>query len=432
MLKRPEYYNYAFLIFLFSIVALLPHWAYHLPVSSSAEREVIAVADAMAAQGTWKLPSFAGKPGAILPYWLATAGHLLIPEALFGYRIFFILVGLCFLAWWYVFMRNFLGHQVAAYSLAIFLACFPLTFFLFQANPFSLGTFFLASAHFTFYAYLKNREGYHLWTFYGSLALAAITGGPLLLLLSCTILLVYLMFKIKLNDRMLSSVKAGRGMLAVVVVSLPCYFVALPAVDAPFLHKLFSSGIPEEALTGEAFYYPLLFLLALLLPFSGFLPKAFGIAWKLKVRKDLFMLSCLAMLSILLWFAFAEVSYLPQLLLATPYAAMMTGLLFSQQAGRSWSRMGVYFGSGILILVVLAIIAGLYWYLPIFGHYSWLGWGGAAVLCTGTVAYFVLWSKKKTDVGLLVLCFSLLLFSTCILEVFRYQPQLLAEMSRFW
>lgn len=432
MLKRPEHYNYVFYFFLFTTLALLPHWSFHLSAASLAERDVFAVADLMAGKGQWSLPDSAIQKWTILPYWLATAGHFIFPEGLFGYRILFILISIGFLARWYTFLSEYLGTQTASFSISILLACGPLTFFFFQANPFSLVTLFIASSLFSFFAWLKKKEQFSLWSFYVSLALTTITGGPLLLLLTCIIMVVYLMFKIKMNERMLASIKAGKGLSAVILFSLLCWFIAFGGIKNFSLQRLFSAEVPETSFTGEAFYFPFLFLLVLLLPFSGFLPKAFSTAWRLKVRKDLFMMSSLALLIILLWCVVVEESSIQQILPAAPFAVMAIGLLFSQQAGRNWNKMGVYFGSGTLLLIVSALIAGVFWFLPELEEYSWLAYSGAVVLFSGTITCFMFWAKKKTDYGLFILCFSFLLFSACFMEVFRYQPSLLMELARLW
>ncbi|WP_017731953.1 glycosyltransferase family 39 protein [Nafulsella turpanensis] len=430
MFKRSEHYNYVYFIFLLATAALLPHWAFHLPVASSVEKEIITVAGAMAASGSWTLPSSAFLPGSLLPYWLATAGHLLLPEGFLGYRMFFILISLCGLFSWYYFMRDHLGHQVGAFCIGIFIACLPLSSSFFQANPFSLATIFIATSLFSFYAYLKKRESYNLWILYGSLALGTLSTSPLLLLLPLLIIIIYLMFKIKMTGKMMATIRAGRGMLAVFLIILPCYLLALPKKEVDMVQNLFLATSPTMAFAaGEAFYLPLLFLLGLLLPFAGFLPKAFAIAWKWKVKKDLLMLICLALLTILLWYMLSEEVLLYQLLPATPYAVMATGFLFSQQTGRSWKKMGINFGSACLLIISLAVVAGLLFYLPEGLENNWFLWVGCVALLLGLGSCFFLWSRKQTDLGLFILCFSFFLFNACLMEAMRYQPQIFMEAT---
>ncbi len=415
MINRPDnHYTYMFGgLFLLHAFALL-YLASAPRFSTSYENEIIEVASRMAATGEWGIPRLesgeAIYPIPPLAYWFSAAGHWLLPGSRLGYRLFSIIAHLLgFCGFFYVTARS-LDARTSFYSSCIIASGMLVTWQAQSATPESLGALFICAALAGFYLYLTTAENKYFWLIYLSLAAALLSKGLVAVILPLIILVIYLMFRIKMNAANLKKIQIGKGLLLSFMLGLPWFLYAAIADNSDWIlhfadsiHWLQKSS--PRAQDG-AFYLPFIFIIITLIPFGFFLPKSFGYSWKFRHRKSFMLLSAISLLVFLLFFAFSE-SFLPDSLLpAIPFAAVLIAYQLSQLNGRPLSKMRMYIGVGGIIAMAVFLPMVLFYALN-----EGMGEGTErlyyiimlAVLPAGSLIALLLWQMKRTDEGMIVL-----------------------------
>ena len=286
-------------------------------------------------------------------------------------------------------------------------------------------TIFLFSTLSGFFLHLKSYQKSYFWLIYISIALAILSAGIKGLLFPVLILFIFLMFRIKMNGQTLEKVNFGKGILFSLLICLPWFLFAGWYLDAQSIYESFFfhpwKGNKIELYGWEtAFYLPFLFIVLSILPFGLFLPGAFVYCWKLRQKKPLLLLSALGLLIILVFYAFPDLFYPHYLLPALPFAAILVGYQLSCISGRPLSKMKLYTGVGGTALLALGLPAGLFFLLAETvsqTQLSLLFYLLLIILPLGTISSFVLWQKKKTDEGMMVLTISYVVFNLLLVQL---------------
>lgn len=434
MLNRPEnIFTYLFASLLFLLAAVLLYWGFRFPAFGY-ETHIFEASWYSIQEGGHSLPRLPNGEQLyhtpILPYWISSLGGLLVGNSSLGFRLLHIALAIAGVWGFFRVARQYLDARAAFYSCCVLAASLPFGWQMMLATPDSLAALSVSSALLTFYLYLKTRKEKYFWLLYGSLAAGILSKGLLPLVLSLFSMVVYLMFKIKMDVHTLRKIRAGKGSLMVLLLSAPWFIYAGFQTGGTwlqvFFHDYHIGRFFGETETAEApFYQAFLYSILLILPFGVFLPGGFSYSWKYKVKKDLLFLSALSLMVILFFFAFSDTFYPHYLLPALPFAALLVGYRFSSLAGRSLIKLtGV---PGIALLVILSFGLPVYLFMLLQGKsgsfsgldlslfYILLG-----ILPLATLSCLYLWHRKKTDAGVCLLTLSYLLFN--LLLMWRLAP----------
>lgn len=442
MINRPEnIYRYLFIALLAALAVLLFLWASFMPASSNYEAELMEAASVMVAKGAWGIPQLENGQTLyhtpILPFWLAAAGHVLLPDSYLGYRLFQLLLALLAFRGYFFVLRQYLDARTAYYSGCVLISAL---FFCWQLNlgtPDSLYALSICTAVFAFFLYLKTNEARYFWWLYGSIAIGILSKGLLPLVILLLIISIHLMFRIKMNSSTFKKIRFGKGMGLVLLLVLPWYVYAGIKTDGAWLSLFWQEYhinryFAESGSAGGAFYLPFAYVLLGLLPFGVFLFRALPYGWRYRVRKDLLLLSLLSMLIILIFFAFSNTFYPHYILSALPFGAVLIAYRLSQAAGRSLLKMNV--SLGIVLLCILAVGVPVYLYYMLSPVPESPVQDVLFVLLLllpplATISCLFFWTKKRIDAGISVLSFSYLLFNGILMyfvvhhEVLEVLPQ---------
>lgn len=431
MLNRPEnIFTYLFAALLFLLAAIVLYWGYRFPAFGY-ESHFFEASSFSIQEGGYLLPRLPnGKllyHTPILPYWISSLGHLLIGNSSLGFRILPIILVLGGLWGFFSVARKYLDARAAFYSCCVLAASLPFCWQMMLATPDSLSALSVCSALLAFYLYLKTRKEKYFWLLYGSLAVGILSKGLLPLLLSLSSMVVYLMFKIKMDVHTLRKIRVGKGFIFVLLLSAPWFIYAGLQTGGTWLQVFFQNypigryfGGPEA---GEApFYQPFLYVILLILPFGVFLPAAFSYSWKYKVKKDLLFLSALSLLVTLFFFAFSDTFYPHYLLPALPFAALLIGYRFSSLAGRSLIKLTGIPGIALLVLLSFGLPVSIFMLLQetsgsLSGVELGLFYVLLGILPLATLCCLYLWQRKKTDAGLCLLTLAYLLFNLLLMRL---------------
>jgi 4-amino-4-deoxy-L-arabinose transferase-like glycosyltransferase len=428
MINRPDKtYRYFFISLLSVLAAVLLFWAAYIPPVNSYELEIMEAASGMVDRGDWGTPRHAHGEiiyhTPILPFWLAAAGHVLLPDSPLGYRLFNIVLALAAFTGFYTLICLYLDARTAFYSSGVLAGALFFSWQLQLATPDSLYALSICTAVFAFYLYLKTTQSHYFWYLYGSLVLGLLSKGLIAFIIPLLIMVIHLMFRIKMNKASFQRIRFLRGIGLILLLVLPWYvYIAFETGgdwfyrfwDEYHLERYFGDGQS----TGNAFYLPFAYGFLGLLPMGVFLFRALPFGWKYRVRKDLMLLCLLGILVILTVFAISSSFYPHYILPALPFGAILIGYRLSQAAGRSLFKMNV--SLGIILLGLLAVVAPVYLYFsfPLNLEKGYLNSLYVMMLLlppVGTAVCFGLWFKKKTDEGIFILSLSFLFFNALLM-----------------
>ena len=428
MTNRPEnVYSYMFTGLLALQAIILFYWAATMPIASAYEGEIMRAAAQMVKSGNWFMPRLADHKVVyhtpILAYWLAAAGHVLFPKNLIGFRLLNILFYLPAFWGFFVLSKKYLDARTAFFSCCILVSSLAFTWQMQLATPDGPAAIFFCGALAGFYLILKTNDHKFFWLLYGCLAAGLLIKGLVSLLLPLLIMMVYLMFKIKMNGAVLKKLLPGKGFLLLLLLCVPWYLYAGIQEQGNWLSRFWTDYHWQQYFSDNpqaegAFYMPFLYLILMMLPFGIFLPLSFSYSWKYRIKKDLLLLSLLSIILILLFYAFSGTFYPHYLLAALPLSALAIGYRFSSKAGRSLLKMGMNVEIGIMALLAI-LIPFACWYIlkeDVEGNHSLtlLFIFLLAILPLGTMGTGVLWANKRTDDGMTLLAISYLLFSAIL------------------
>lgn len=444
MINRPENtYRYLFIALLAALAVLLMVWASIMPAGSHYEAQLMEAASVMVARGSWGIPQLENGltlyHTPILPYWLAAAGHMVLPGSYLGYRILQLLLVLFAFRGYFNVLRLYLDARTAYYSGCVLMSALFVGWQSMLSTPDSLYALSICTAVFSFFLYLKTNQSRYFWWLYGGIALGILSKGLMPLVIVLLIFIIHLMFRIKMNSATLEKIHFGRGMGLVALLVLPWYIYAGFKIGGEWLSHFWQEYhvnryFGEPGVAEGAFYLPFGYVLLGLLPFGVFLFRALPYGWRYRVRKDMLLLCLLSMLIILLFFAFSNTFYPHYILSALPFGAVLIGYRLSQAAGRSLLKMNV--SLGVVLLSILAVAVPVYLYsimasLPESPFQYGLFMLLLLLPPLATIACLFLWTKKQTDAGISVLSFGYLLFVALLMYFVEFHDVLEVLPQRF-
>lgn len=428
MINRPDKtYRYFFIGLLSVLAAVLLFWAACIPPVNSYELEIMEAASGMVNSGDWATPRNAHGEmiyhTPILPFWLAAAGHVLLPDSPLGQRLFNIVLALLAFTGFYALICLYLDARTAFYSSCVLASALFFSWQLQLATPDSIYALSICTAVFAFYLYLKTTQSHYFWYLYGGLALGLLSKGLIAFIIPLFIMVIHLMFRIKMNKASFEKIRFLRGIGLVLLLVLPWYVYIAFETGGNWFYRFWNEYhleryFGDETSAGNAAYLPFAYGILGLLPMGVFLFRALPFGWKYRVRKDLLLLCLLSILVILTAFAFSSSFYPHYILPALPFGAILIGYRLSQAAGRPLLKMNVSLGILLLSLLAVAVPAYLYYSFPLIPEKSYLNSLYVMMLLlppVGTAACLWLWFKKKTDEGIFTLSLSFLLFNALLM-----------------
>lgn len=226
-------------------------------------------------------------------------------------------------------------------------------------------TFWLFLSLLCFYGYYRERVGPFLWGFYGSMALATLTKGPVAPVLLCASLLIFLFMEG--NLAFLKEMKLARGIVLYCLIAAP-WFVIISIREKEFFDFFFIDQhllrfiSTKHKRSGPVYYFiPVLF--GGMLPWSLYLPRAFAMAWKKSECRLFAIWSTL----VFVFFSLSGSKLPPYILPAFPALAIPIAVLFHEYRESSFKRHREI--AGISVIMAVFALAVLLYLSPSFMKY---------------------------------------------------------------
>lgn len=261
-------------------------------------------------------------------------------------------------------------------------------------------TFWLFLSLLCFYGYYRERKSAFLYGFYAAMALATLTKGPVAPVLLCATIFVFLLTE--RNISFAKQMKPVRGLLLYLLIAAP-WFVIISLrekefFDFFFVDQHFLRFISTKHKRGGPVYYFIPVLLAGMLPWSFFIPRAVLSAWK---RPDcrLFLLWSAIVFA---FFSLSGSKLPPYILPLFPTVSVVVGGLFHDRAGSPFRKPWEIIACG-LFMAILAFSCLVYFSPSFMAYIADVSMDAPGI--TGDLRHFSLWISFTASVCLVLLFF---------------------------
>lgn len=388
-------------------------------------------------RGDWVVPTFnnelrTDKPP--LHYFFMKVAYAVGGVTPFAARLFSVFAGVCLVAFVYLITKQSLGDAVAFWASLILIASIQLGMQFHLAVPDPYLIFFLTMGVLCFYQAEQTHKGVWYLTGYAAVSLATLAKGPVAVVFSGLMVLLFLWSQGRLSWRMLWDIKLPHGVLIFCLLVLPWYIWVGIATDGVWLEKFFlQHNVGRFTATMEGHGgFPLasfVIIVAALIPFSFFAPQAIRYAWQNRRTQPLLALCLIGVAVVGVFFAFSRTILPSYPEPAVPFFAILLASYFvhamrTGEGGRSW-----LWSAGIYAVIACAIpVAG---YLALQQDASLQPMAGVAGYCIILSAggiFGVYWIYKKqrqralTGYAVSVTVFLLIFFYIILPRMDDYNP----------
>lgn len=321
-------------------------------------------------RGDWVVPTFndalrTDKPP--LHYYFMKVGYNVFGINPFAARIFSSLMGMLTIVVVFLFTRKLLNETVAFYASLILISSLQLAVQFHLAVPDPYLIFFLTCGWLSFaYAFINNKTVYY-YLFYSAIAFATLAKGPVAIVFSGLLVLIFLLAQRKFTWQTLMQVKVIQGTLLFLLVVLPWYIAVGIETQGEWLEQFFFKHNVNRFTSSMEGHggFPLasfVIVLGALMPFSFFFPQAFKIIWKDQKQNPFIQFCGIAMLLVVIFFAFSRTILPNYPEPAVPFFAILIAYFFHHiQTTDNLKRFRVTINA-VLYFIVAMLMPVVVWF----------------------------------------------------------------------
>lgn len=307
----------------------------------------------MAERGDWVVPTFNDKLRTDKPplhYFFMRLSYSIFGNGAYGARFFSAIFGVLTVLLTFLLARSFIDEKTASYATFALLASlgFVAQFHLAVPDPYLI--FFITAALGCYLYYEQDYGRKYLYFAYIAVGLGVLTKGPIAIVLPGMGIFFYMIYKRKLNLKELLLLNPPLGILIILVIAGPWYYLVHVQTDGAWTqgffldHNVNRFNAPKEGHSG-GFWLPTAYALGMLLPFSVFIPQAIRKAFK---EKSDLLIFCLVTIACMLFFFSLASTKLPGYTSPLfPFAAIVIGNYLRQietvNAKWVWTSLVVFF-----------------------------------------------------------------------------------------
>ncbi len=308
----------------------------------------------------------------------------------FAARIFSSVMGILTVLCVYLFGRKLAGESTALFASLILIASLQLAIQFHLAVPDPYLIFFLTFGWLSFIYGFSFRKHLFYYLFYIAVGLGTLAKGPVAIIFSGLLVLIFLIAQRKLSIKTLFETKVVQGFFILLAIVLPWYFAVSQATDGEWIAQFFLKHNVNRFTSSMEGHggFPLASLviaIGALIPFSFFFPQAFRLTWKEQKSNPFLQFSGIAMSIVIVFFALSRTILPNYPEPSLPFFAILLGYFFSRIAERrdEIRKQKLYVNAIAYLIVAIA--------LPIV---VWIGLGKEDSLqaLQGVAVYFLLLS----------------------------------------
>lgn len=291
----------------------------------------------MTQRGDWIVPTFnnelrTDKPP--LHYYFMRMAYGLFGVNSFSARIFSVVMGVVLLVVIYLFVSSLSSSAAGVWSVLTMVVSIQLSVQFHLAVPDPYLIFFLSSGLFSFYYGYKSNQQIFLFLSYASIGLATLAKGPVAIVFAGLTGLLFILTQERFSLNMLKRIKILHGIIIFLLVVLPWYVLVGVKTNGAWLEGFFiqhNVGRFTNTMEGHGGFplSSLVIVLVALLPFSFFTPQAIHWAWKNRKSESHLYFCLIAMMVVVVFFAFSRTILPSYPEPAVPFLAVLLGCYFA-------------------------------------------------------------------------------------------------------
>lgn len=321
----------------------------------------------MLVSGDYIMPYFNGQLRTDKPplhYFFMAVAYKMFGVSAFSARFFSAVFGALTILISFLFCRKYLGEKAGWLTSMVLLSSLHFNFQMRMSVPDPYLIFFMTAGFMCFYTFLIEKRTFWILLMYVCFGLGLLTKGPIALALPGLIMLVFLIWTKRFNWTMIRSFQIPAGIIIVLLISLPWYWLNYKASNGLwtegffFKHNLqrFSDTMEGH---GGFFLLPLIMVIAGLLPLGVFCIQAMFLAWKQRANEVLLYCLCIV-LGIIIFFSFSQTKLPNYTAPAYPFIAILLGFLLSEFGGLNFSLKKTKWAFSFYTIIAFALPAAVY------------------------------------------------------------------------
>lgn len=318
-----------------------------------------------------------------LHYYFMQSGYALFGINPFAARIFSVIMGVLLVVAVYLFVQQLLDEPTAQLAALLLIASIQLSIQFHLAVPDPYLIFFLTFGLLAFlYAYTTGRSRYY-YVCYISLGLATLAKGPVAIVFSGLIVLIFLICQKNFSWSTLLKIKLIPGTLLFLLIVLPWYVTVGIYTNGEWLEEFFLKHNVNRftsSMEGHGGFPFASFFIVLggLIPFSLFFPQAFRYAWKMQRTNPIVQFCGIAMAVVVLFFAFSRTILPSYPEPALPFFAILLSAFFQQIIRSNTVRdYKLHINAWIYLIITIAVPFAVYFGLRAereLANEAWVAW----------------------------------------------------------
>ncbi len=312
-------------------------WGFPIYILDEARNSACAME--MMQRGDWVVPTFNGELRTDKPplhYFFMIASYKAFGIFPFAARVFSVIMGVLTVWVVYFFVKKLINQRAAFFSALILVSslAFVIEFHLAVPDPYLV--FFLTASWLCFiYAYQsKIKRMYDLS--YASMAMAFMAKGPVAVVLSGIIFLLFLLLLEDFSWETLKRLSVLKGVMIFLIITVPWWAAVTVRTDGAWPTRfIMQHNVGRYSLAMEGHNglpgLPIFFLFASLLPLALYLPGATKSAWGQRKDSLLPFFSLVAASTVVAFFAFSKTILLNYVAPGIPFGAIVIGAFIERR-----------------------------------------------------------------------------------------------------
>lgn len=354
------------LLFVFSLILFTQNldkpMIYILDEAKNAE-----CAREMLISGDYILPYFNGQLRTDKPplhYFFMAWSYKMFGVSAFSARFFSAVFGALTILISFLFCNKYLGEKAASITALVLLSSLHFNFQMRMSVPDPYLIFLMTAGFMCLYLFLKEKKKFWILLMYVCYGLGLLTKGPIALALPGLIILIFLVLTKRLNWTFIRSFYILAGIIIVLSISLPWYWLNYEASNGVwtegffFKHNLQRFSDPMDG-HGGFFLLPFFMVIAGLLPLGIFSVQAMLLAWQ-KRSNELLLYCLIIVLGIIVFFSFSQTKLPNYTAPAYPFIAILIGFWLSESDGLNTSFKKLKWAYGFYTIIAFAIPLAIY------------------------------------------------------------------------
>lgn len=321
----------------------------------------------MLVSGNYVVPYFNGQLRTDKPplhYFFMVLSYKVFGVSAFSARFFSAVFGALTILISFLFSRRLLGEKTGWLTALVLLTSLHFNMQMRLAVPDPYLIFFMTASFMCFYLFVTGREKRWLWAMYLSFGLGFLTKGPVALGLPGLIMLIYLLSARKFSWKLLASFNIPAGILIVLAVSLPWYWLNYVQSHGLWTRGFFLDHNLERYSSakeghGGFFLLPFLMVILGLFPMGSFVIQALLNGFK-KRSQDIMLYCFCVVTGIIVFFSFSQTKLPNYTAPAYPFSAILIASFLNNIIGGKVAKKSIAYSLVFYSVLAVGIPAGVY------------------------------------------------------------------------